>query len=127
MKRSYEFKSAAMNALEGRWGWAILAGLVASAAGATTATNSAESVLSKYITKWLGLDGESDGLFSDFIEKLQLSGDLMMVLGFFQSILTFLSVFIAVYAVAQFIVGSIIEVGYCKFNLQALTARVHSF
>ena len=100
MKRASDFRYAARKALSGKWGIAILAGLIASLLGG------------------VGINTGSLNLNSDFSELKEIDDPV-----FIHILLSMLLMTLAVLSVVwivYFIIGSIIEVGYNRFNLNLI-------
>ena len=111
MKCASDFRSIARNALSGRWSTAVWTGVVASILG-VGADNGLELKLNFSGT------GSHIGI--------ELSGEEIYTMGtgwneqLVQPFLTgaaYLLIAVIIFAVAQFVVGSIVEIGYCRFNL----------
>lgn len=98
MKRAAEFRRIARDALNGRWGVAIVAGLLASLLGATGGSGMDYDLLLDD-RSWLSL--LPDGVSKDLV--------LMIAL--------ILLAVILVVAIVGFFVPSIFEIGYMRFNL----------
>ncbi len=103
-------KERARLALSGRWGISILAGLIASFFGVTSFSGGG-SIEFKF-------DGDSntntDVNMEDMLDQLGITEDMLAVMAYFLVVAAFISL---VVAVAQFIIGSAVGVGYAKFNL----------
>ena len=109
MKYASDFRSIARNALKGKWGIAVIAGLIASLLGA------------------IGSSGPELNLKlneGNFNASLQILGqDVISTNGgaefwtIFAGIATYIAIFAVITGIALFILGSIVEVGYMKFNL----------
>ena len=109
MKYASDFRSIARNALKGKWGIAVIAGLIASLLGA------------------IGSSGPELNLElneGNFNASLQILGqDVISTNGglefwpVFAGIATYIAIFAVISGIALFILGSIVEVGYMKFNL----------
>ena len=109
MKYASDFRSIARNALKGKWGIAVIAGLIASLLGA------------------IGSSGPELNLElneGNFNASLQILGqDVISTNGglefwhIFSGIATYIAIFAVITGIALFILGSIVEVGYMKFNL----------
>ena len=102
---SYDFKKTALNALKGKWGLAVLTGLVA--------------VL---------LTGDS--LINFNIPESIRNGDIGMRYGMPHigyEILMFASGFVIAYAILILIVKGITEIGYSKFNLNLIRGENPQF
>ncbi len=109
MKYAADFRRIARNALKGKWGIAVVAGLIASLLGAI---GSGGPELNAEL---------NDGNFN---ASLQILGqDMISTNGgaefwtVFAGIATYIAIFAVVMGIALFILGSIVEVGYMKFNL----------
>lgn len=111
MKYAADFRSIARNSLRGKWGVAVIAGLLASLLGAI-ASNGPEINLdfsengTKVVFEYA--DQQIYTLGSGWDEGLTglLAGGMM-----------FIGLVALVVAAAYFVLGSIMEVGYSKFNL----------
>lgn len=115
MKFAADFRRIAREALRGRWGIAVIAGLIASLLGAIGSGGPELNIelndgnfragLSVAGQNIISTDGISEhwGIFA---------GAVMYILGF-----------AIVMGIILFILGSIIEVGYCKFNLDLIDRR----
>ena len=109
MKYASDFRSIARNALKGKWGIAVVAGLIASLLGAIGSSGPELNV------------ELNDGNFN---ASLQILGqDVISTNGgaefwtIFAGIATYIAIFAVITGIALFILGSIVEVGYMKFNL----------
>ena len=110
MKYAADFRSIARNALKGKWGIAVVAGLIASLLGAIGSNGTELNV------------ELNDGNFN---ASLQILGqDVISSNGgaefwpVFAGIVTYIAIFAIVIGIALLILGSIVEVGYMKFNLE---------
>ena len=108
MKRASDFRYTARKSLRGRWGIAILAGFIASLLGG------------------LGMStGSGSGIsfdFSELKEIKEINNPLVM-----QIMLSMLIMTLAVMAVVgfiHFIIGSVIEVCYNRFNLNLIDGKM---
>ena len=109
MKYASDFRSIARNALKGKWGIAVIAGLIASLLGAIGSSGPKLNV-------------ELNN--GNFNANLQIFGqDVISTNGgvefwpVFAGIATYIAIFAVITGIALFILGSIVEVGYMKFNL----------
>lgn len=113
MKYAADFRRIAREALRGRWGIAVIAGLIASLLGA------------------IGSGGPelnielNDGHFS---AGLSVAGqDIIstdgMHWGLFAGMTAYILIFAIVMGIVLFVLGSVIEVGYSKFNLDLVDRR----
>lgn len=100
--RARDFRYAALKALRGKWGIAVLAGLIASALGA----------INGGISFNFSLD-ESD-MNKIFVEKFEGIEEALPIVA---PILIGIAVFTIVYCVIIMIIGSVVSVGYAEFNL----------
>lgn len=109
MKYAADFRQIARNALKGRWGIAVVAGLIASLLGAIGSSGPKLNI------------ELNDGNFN---ASLQVLGqDVISTNGstefwaVFAGIATYIAIFAIAMAVVLFIMGSIVEIGYMRFNL----------
>lgn len=111
MKLAADFRSIARNALSGRWTIAVITGLVASVLGAV-ASNGPE-INFTYNDNGANVNLELAGqqIFSTE------AGWNEQLMGFIIGSAVFVLIAALVMAVAYFILGSIVGVGYSKFNL----------
>lgn len=125
MKSLSEFRESARNALSGKWGLAVVAGLVASLLGGANSgggggidfnfSDSADS------SETLGGFFESNPTVDDILAELS---SFWLVFG------TMILVAIAIgllFGIAFFLLGSIVEVGYVKFNLNLIDGENAAF
>ena len=111
MKYAADFRSIARNALSGRWAIAVITGLIAALLGAV-ASNGPEIKFN------IGDNGANVGL--EFAgQQIYTSGNGWneQLTGFIVSGATFIVIAALVMAVVYFILGSVIGVGYSRFNL----------
>lgn len=111
MKYAADFRRIARNALSGRWTIAVIAGLLASILGAI-ASNGPELKLNisdngaNVVFQFAGQDiYTSAGGWNEHLTGLLISGATFIILA------------ALVMAAVYFVLGSIIEVGYSRFNL----------
>ena len=109
MKYAADFRSIARNVLKGKWVIAVVAGLIASVLGAVGSSGPELNV------------ELNDGNFN---ASLQILGqDVISTNGGVEfwpvlaGIATYSAIFAVITGIALFILGSIVEVGYMKFNL----------
>ena len=109
MKYAADYRSIARNALKGKWGIAVVSGLIASLLGAIGSKGPEFNV------------ELNDGNFN---ASLQIFGqDIVSTNGgaefwpVIAGIATYVAIFAIVFGIALFILGSIVEIGYTKFNL----------
>ena len=105
MKYAADFRSIARNALTGRWGIAVIAGLIASLLGAASGIPE------------FRLDHNSSGTDLDF------GGWDPELVGFIAGAATVLFLVALVFAAIYLILGSVVGVGYAKFNLDLVDRR----
>ena len=111
MKYAADFRSIARNALSGRWAIAVITGLIASLLGAV-ASNGPEIKLN------INDSGANIGLEFAGQQIYTSSGGWNEALtGFIVGSATFIILAAIVMAVVYFILGSVVGVGYSKFNL----------
>lgn len=112
MKYASDFRSIARDALKGRWGVAVIAGLIASLLGAI-ATNGPEVKLNisdsganvKFMFANQQIYSSSEGWMPE-LSAIIVGGAIYMVIA------------ALVMAVVFFVLGSVISLGYSKFNLE---------
>ena len=112
MKYAADFRSIARNALSGRWTIAVIAGLIASLLGAVASNG--PDVNFTYNDNGANVNLE---LFGQQIFSTN-TGWNEQVMGFIIGGAVFIIIAALVMAVVYFILGSIIGVGYSKFNLE---------
>ena len=117
MKFAADFRSIARNALSGKWGIAVIAGVIASLLGAVTSGGPK-----------INLDiGDSGANVSLEIAGQQIytsgGGWNEELTGFLVTGATFLFAAALVMTVVYFILGSVVETGYAKFNLELVERR----
>jgi len=107
MKLAADFRRIAREALRGRWGIAVIAGVIASMLGAI-GSNGPE----------LNIE-VNDGHFQ---AGLQIAGQDMITTsglqtGLFAGLTAYILILAVVMGTVLFVIGSILEIGYSKFNL----------
>ena len=105
MKNASDFRKIARDALSGKWGIAVLAGFLASLLGALS-SNFPSFNRGSDSTNMVG----QEGLLSSGNEQLAAVGGVILVC-------------VLIFAVAYLIVGSVVGVGYAKFNLDLVDRR----
>ena len=109
MKYAADFRSIARNALKGKWGIAVVAGLIASLLGVIGANGPELKVELNE-----GTFNASLQMFGqDVISSIRGIGILNIVAG----VAVYLAIIAVIVGISLFILGSIVEVGYMKFNL----------
>ena len=109
MKYAADFRSIARNALKGKWGIAVVAGLIASLLGAIGSSGPELNVELN--------DGNFNASLQIFGQDVVSSNGGAEFWTVFAGIATYIAIFAIVFGIALFILGSIVEVGYMKFNL----------
>ncbi len=116
MKSAADFRRTAAASLSGRWGISILAGLIASAIGATISVTPQFN----FDVSFNNSDFDLDALFPnmDSAAQSQLTGLFIILL---------LIIFSAALAAAavQFVFACMVEVGYTQFNLDLVDRQKH--
>lgn len=123
--RAKDIRHQAWNALRGKWGWAILACLVATfLGGASSFASSGFSVNIKFETK-----SGSGGLSSltNMFENSELAPLIIVIIVVLVVVIAIISLLSLAYAVASFCLASIIEVGYSNFNLDIIDGNKVEF
>ena len=123
MKLAADFRESAREALKGKWGLAVITGIIAGILGASTHGGSSGGVNFNFS----GLDNseadsEITGLYVEDIESIE---DIFTAIDptFWAIMGTVLAVALAiglVVGIAFFILGSIVSLGYAKFNLNLI-------
>ncbi len=108
MKTSGDFKAIALQALSGKWGIAILSGLIASLLGGITSESGANINVEFS-------DSELNGI-REFIYSSEYSRIIFGVIAAMAS-------FAFVFSIAFLIIGSVVELGYASFNLNLVDER----
>ena len=111
MKTAKEFRSIARNALSGRWILAVLAGLVASLLGAVASGGSEFKVNIQDSGANVGLEFAGQQIYSTG------GGWNEALVGFVVGSATVIVLVALVMAVIYFVLGSVVGVGYSRFNL----------
>ena len=115
MKLAADFRREAREALSGKWKTAILIGILATILGAT---GNGFSVEFEKIADagYVGVSFAGTTLYSASIS----SADTIGMQAFLTGTVTYLMVIAIILAVAQFIIGCIVMVGYAKYNLDLM-------
>ena len=110
MKRASDFRSLARGALTNNWGIAIAAGFIAGALGGGS------SVGMPSIS--INFSGFTD--FPDTDESIGIIGgaDMATITAILIGVLAFVGVFSLIIGAVYFFLGSVVSVGYSKFNLE---------
>ena len=109
MKYAADFRSIARNALKGKWGIAVVAGLIASLLGAIGSSGPELNVEFN--------DGNFNASLQIFGQDVVSSNGGAELWTILAGIATYIAIFAVVTGIALFILGSIVEIGYMKFNL----------
>ena len=121
MKSASEFRAIARDALQGNWKTAVLVGLVAGILGGTSSGGPTFSVDVTEEGAHLTFEYASQTLYST-------GGSLNSDIGAFLAAgATYIIAAAVVIAIAWFCLGSIISIGYTKFNLLLVEKRPASF
>lgn len=115
MKYAVDFRYIAREALRGRWGIAVIAGLIASLLGAV---GSGGPELNIELN-----DGHLQAGLSVAGQNIITTDGLHGHWGFFAGMTAYILIFAVVMGVVLFILGSVIEVGYAKFSLDLADRR----
>lgn len=109
MKFAADFRYIAREALRGRWMIAVIAGLIASLLGAIGSIGPKLNIELNdgQFQVWLSVVGQNIITTDGRQGLLRLFGGLTL----------YIVIFAVVMGIILFILGSVIEVGYCKFNL----------
>ena len=115
MKFAVDFRKIARDALRGRWGIAVAAGIIASILGAIGSGGPKVDVELN--------DGHFNAVMSVAGQEILSTDGISGHWAFFIGMTVYILGFAVVVGLVLFVLGSIIEVGYCKFNLD-LTDRL---
>ena len=110
-----DFRSIARNALKGKWGIAVVAGLIASLLGAIGSSGPELNVELN--------DGNFNASLQIFGQDVISSNGGAEFWTVFAGIATYIAIFAVITGIALFILGSIVEVGYMKFNLDLVDRK----
>lgn len=105
MKYASDFRQSARDALRGKWGLAVLAGIIASLLGAGGTS------VPSYSFEYNVEEGNASFNLSEF-----LSAWWILIGGFLAVIL----IVVVIISIAMLIIGSVVDVGYSKFNLELI-------
>ena len=114
MKYAADFRRIARNALSGRWGLAVVAGLVASLLGAVTSETSGVNLN-------FGSTGSNEGVTGQPIVDSTVWNE--EIAGIFVGVVSVVLVLALIVAVAYAFLGSIVGVGYSQFNLDLVDRK----
>lgn len=109
-----DFREIARDALRGRWGLAVITGLVASLLGASISVNNGNGVGT------VGGGSNADAVTDVSYANIQTSVNQIIHSDWFQSILPFLMGLIIVmvaWALISLVLGGAVTLGYAQFNL----------
>ena len=120
MKNSADFKALALNALKGKWGPAVIAGLIATLLGAISGGpeinfnfDSSHPVASlEYAGQTIISTGHH---MSSEVESLLVGGAVYILLT------------AIAFGIISLILGSVVEVGYAQYNLNLVDGEVPSY
>lgn len=99
-----DFRASARNSLKGKWGLAVLAGLLAGLLGAESLDIGPELNIHFNFTTGLEATFESSVIPDELLATLAVSGAVLFVLAIAMGLL-------------YFTIGSVVELGYARFNL----------
>lgn len=120
MRTAAEFKRLALNALRGKWVLAILVGLVASLLGADLSERNGFKLNFDFSSSDINVTFGGQKVISTTEGWTSAAG--MLVVGAFYIMLALIAL-----AILLFVLGSFIQVGYAKFNMELLTGKTPSF
>ena len=115
MKYASDFRRIAREALRGKWGIAVTAGLLASLLGAIGSSGPKLNIElhDGQFQVWLSVAGQN----------IITTDGRQGLLRFFGGLTLYIVIFAVLMGIILFILGSVIEVGYCKFNLDLVDRR----
>ena len=114
-----DFREIARDALRGRWGLAVITGLVASLLGASISVNNGNGIDFGTIGGGSNADAVTDVSYAN----IQTSVNQIIHSDWFQSILPFLMGLIIVmvaWALISLVLGGAVTLGYAQFNLNLI-------
>lgn len=120
MRTAAEFKRLALNALKGKWVIAILVGLIASLLGADLSEGKGFKLNFDFSNSDINVTFSGQKVIS--IAEGWTPAVGMLVVGAFYIMLALL-----VLIILLFVLGSFIQVGYAKFNMELLIGKTPSF
>ena len=129
--KSSDIKKQARSALKGRWGVAILAFLVATLLGGTSAFIASFSFnFNVEFETSSAPDAEADTSI-DLVELLENAnvpeGTIGIIVATVALVVLIAVICVMIYSVARFIIGSIVNVGYSRFNINVIDANETKF
>lgn len=133
--KSSDIKKQARSALKGRWGVAILAFLVATLLGGTSAFIASFSFnFNVEFDTSSAPDAEVDGGASTSIDLAELlenanvpESAIGIIVATVALVVLIAVICVMIYSVARFIIGSIVNVGYSRFNINVIDANETKF
>lgn len=124
MKYASDFRKSAREALRGRWGIAVVAGLIMNVVGAGVASvssifGSVAEIIVDFITDNDIIDKDSFFPESGWLDEIynEIAEALELIMPFIIGFTIVASVVALAVSAARFIASSIMGVGYAKFNL----------
>ena len=115
IKSSADFRSHARAALRGRWGLAVIAGLLASLLGGTGASGPEINLDFSDSGFNFSLNYADQPLFSTGGSGDSALSSMLLSIG-----VVYIALFAIVIAIGFLILGSVIEIGYSRFNLNLI-------
>lgn len=111
MKRARDFRKSAFEALRGRWGLAVIAGVLASLLGVSTGPT---------ISFNYNSSADSDSSNQIYMDFKDIEPDLLIGILIFAGVALVIGLIVAV---IFFVLGSTVTLGYSKFNLAIIDNR----
>lgn len=118
IKRAADFRAAARNALSGNWGWAILAGLIASLLGATTVG----STVGQFNINVNNVNNSTNEETGDVVTG-EITDEMMAFMAIMLGIIAVIFVIALAWALAWRFFSSIIRTGYACFNMELIDGK----
>ena len=116
MRSASDFRLLARNALKNKWGIAILAGLIASILGGASSSGGGGVSFNFNLGNY---NNNSSGS-TEFSTNSFASEDFQTFLAIFLSVMGIIIVVALVVSLVYLFIGSIVELGYSKFNLKLI-------
>ena len=110
MKRARDYRESGWNILRGRYWWAVLAGLIATVLGGFSGRVS-------YRYNYNYESGDVSHFVQNITDGRIDAEQLRAILHPLSGVLASIAGLVFVYAIAMFVVGSAVELGYNRFNL----------
>ncbi len=115
--RASDYRKQAWSALSGKWGISILAALVASLLGGTSSLAAEIISVDSNININVGNSTDYSELFASFQTETWI---IVAILTVIICALVVTMTILFIYSAIMFCIGSIVKVGYCRFNINVI-------